>query len=58
MTKVILKYDDGIHWKWQCPRCSNGLSYTYSKRINHQWGIPDNKVYCAICKTFYDYEKH
>ena len=58
VTKVTLLYDDGIHWRWNCPNdnCKGG-SFTYSKRINHQWGVPDNKVYCAVCNTLYDFEK-
>lgn len=55
---VKLRYDDGIHWKWNCPNCNpNGLTFTYSARINRQWGVSKDKVYCVNCKTLYDFIK-
>ena len=52
---VKLKYEDGYNWRWNCPNHKG--TFTYSRSINVQWGIPEDKVYCAVCGTLYDFEK-
>lgn len=52
---IKLRPDDGLHFRWTCPKCTG--TFTYSKRINTQWGIPVDKVYCAVCNVLYDFEK-
>jgi hypothetical protein len=52
---IVLRYEDGTHWRWNCP--NHGGTFTYSKSINRQWGIPEDKVYCAVCDKLYDFEK-
>lgn len=41
-------------YTWECPNHSG--SFTYSKRINRQWGHPEDKVFCAVCCKYYDFE--
>ena len=57
-VKLIPDAIDNTIWKWQCPDCcKSGLKFSYSKEINYRYGIPNDRVYCAICGTFYAFEK-
>ena len=60
IKKVVLfrdKVDKGIY-KWQCPDCcKGGLTFSYSPQINKNWDTPKDRVYCAICGTYYAFEK-
>ena len=55
IQNVLLEYDDGVNWKWRCPKHS--LRFTYSARINRMWNIPDDRVFCAVCGVFYAFKK-
>lgn len=41
-------------YSWSCPNHEG--TYTYSKKINEQWGHPTNLVFCAVCCTYHKFE--
>jgi hypothetical protein len=42
-------------YHWECPECKSG-SFSWSKKINEQWGHPPDKAFCAVCFTYHDVE--
>lgn len=55
--KAILKPIKNMfyHYSWSCPSCDSG-SFTYSEQINARWGHPADKVFCAVCRKYFDIE--
>ncbi len=45
--------DEEFLYTWECPECHG--NYTYSRRINAQWGHPKDKVFCAVCSRYYNF---
>lgn len=41
-------------YSWECPNHEG--SFSYSEAINRQWGHPVDKVFCAVCGMYYDFE--
>lgn len=42
-------------YKWKCPSCEG--NYSYSDKINAKWGHPEDKVFCAVCCKYYNFEE-
>lgn len=58
-VKVTIKFvgvfDGQRTFRWKCPSCEG--NYSYSNKINAQWGHPEDKVFCAVCCEYYDFEE-
>jgi len=55
IEKIKLRPEGNMYYRWTCPKCEG--NYTYSRSINNQWGIPEDKLFCACCGILYDFEK-
>jgi hypothetical protein len=53
---VLLKRDEleKEYYRWKCPNHEG--SFSWSKRINKQWGHPDHLAFCAVCFTYFNIE--
>lgn len=53
--KVVLKPSPrgGGEYNWKCPKC-NGGHFSWSRKINEQWGHPEDKAFCAVCFVYHD----